>query len=454
MGHNDGDMVVEHMRSLASWVPTGFPERWKVISSDGSQKSRLYLIRRPRTLSPEDAEFLSNAAGNLELLERIPSMLAHGRDNSSISSGQLSGESITESCYTQSSPTPTLTDGFSPSTEPFEAPFTSNLDLSSRDESSYESETPKPEQVQQGLLKYQAASNSRVVRKIMMGQEKMACDWKAWIAGLIGFRRNINKADLGKSRMPQELTFDTKNWMQDIIQARKSPKREDMRKTLLRSHGYASGTKWNLDRTSSTLLLLKNADKQLSPQQAMEEPSTPATLGGPRRPDYFLGKRTISSLSASSSIREVMQPRTPSTTPCLSALYRGPDDQEYFKVEIADTNGPAYLPSEARKVSNTPRWRLSSEGSDRSIPVAMPTGVLVEDMNLTRRTSTMSEEASSQPSDQDHLAWDVSQWTLKQKADFDFSVPDHLPGSPLCPASSLKRSRWKGVCIYHGRKRV
>lgn len=37
---------------------------------------------------------------------------------------------------------------------------------------------------------------------------------------------------------------------------------------------------------------------------------------------------------------------------------------------------------------------------------------------------------------------------------FKYDVPEHLPGSPLCPLSPKHKSGGKGVCIYHGRRKT
>ncbi|KAF2141427.1 uncharacterized protein K452DRAFT_288123 [Aplosporella prunicola CBS 121167] len=38
--------------------------------------------------------------------------------------------------------------------------------------------------------------------------------------------------------------------------------------------------------------------------------------------------------------------------------------------------------------------------------------------------------------------------------DFEWDVPEHLPGSPLCPLSPKHKSGGKGICVYHGRRKT
>ena len=42
----------------------------------------------------------------------------------------------------------------------------------------------------------------------------------------------------------------------------------------------------------------------------------------------------------------------------------------------------------------------------------------------------------------------------KQRLEIEMSLPpEHLPNSPLCPKHPMHKSKGKGICMYHGRKR-
>lgn len=42
----------------------------------------------------------------------------------------------------------------------------------------------------------------------------------------------------------------------------------------------------------------------------------------------------------------------------------------------------------------------------------------------------------------------------KQQHEVDMSLPpEHLPSSPLCPKNSLHKSKGRGICVYHGRRK-
>ncbi|EON68263.1 hypothetical protein W97_07521 [Coniosporium apollinis CBS 100218] len=42
---------------------------------------------------------------------------------------------------------------------------------------------------------------------------------------------------------------------------------------------------------------------------------------------------------------------------------------------------------------------------------------------------------------------------VEARAGFDWSIPEHLPNSPLCPLSPKFRGGGRGICVYHGRGR-
>lgn len=43
---------------------------------------------------------------------------------------------------------------------------------------------------------------------------------------------------------------------------------------------------------------------------------------------------------------------------------------------------------------------------------------------------------------------------IKRNGSFYFSIPEHLPTSPLCPANTKHKSGGTGLCVYHGRRRL
>lgn len=49
------------------------------------------------------------------------------------------------------------------------------------------------------------------------------------------------------------------------------------------------------------------------------------------------------------------------------------------------------------------------------------------------------------------LPLDAGPVTRGAGSGFQFDVPEHLPGSPLCPANGRHKSGGTGVCVYHGR---
>lgn len=42
----------------------------------------------------------------------------------------------------------------------------------------------------------------------------------------------------------------------------------------------------------------------------------------------------------------------------------------------------------------------------------------------------------------------------QQRLEVEMSLPpEHLPSSPLCPKHSMHKSKGRGICVYHGRRR-
>jgi len=46
-----------------------------------------------------------------------------------------------------------------------------------------------------------------------------------------------------------------------------------------------------------------------------------------------------------------------------------------------------------------------------------------------------------------------SEDNVQDKDRFHWDVPEHLPGSPLCPLSPKHKAGGKGICVYHGRQK-
>ncbi|KAL8636237.1 MAG: hypothetical protein Q9228_006344, partial [Teloschistes exilis] len=70
------------------------------------------------------------------------------------------------------------------------------------------------------------------------------------------------------------------------------------------------------------------------------------------RPGYRRSRPT--GHSSSSSLRRVMFGNPPIPSPNLEDTYTASDAQQYFRVDLTDPNGPAYLPSEARRINTPP----------------------------------------------------------------------------------------------------
>lgn len=210
-----------------------------------------------------------------------------------------------------------------------------------------------------------------------------------------------------------------------------------------------------LDRVNSVLVDQTHHNTLRSPTQ---ESLTGSQLGKARSPSKSV-------LSRSSSIQNLMLGKPPVNTPDSDALYGGPDDHEFFKVDISNPTGPTFLPSEARRIGTPPLPSQGPRGPRRSF---------FFDLNGPRPTTDSSpSDSDGDSNDSDtpsarlfaaarrRSAW-TNDWFSVQlmiedarEADehFELNVPEHLLGSPLCPRSPMHKSGGNGVCVYHGRNR-
>ncbi len=162
-------------------------------------------------------------------------------------------------------------------------------------------------------------------------------------------------------------------------------------------------------------------------------------------------------VSSSSSIRVLKMGKQPINTPDSEAMYGGPEGKDYFKVEISDPNGPTFLPSEARRIGTPP---LPSIGNRRGFFFDFNAPVTDEspsDGVGTPREVTSSGRIPTMATRRNlgHNDWYSVQLEMEDAREaveqFELDVPDHLPGSPLCPRSPMHKSGGKGTCVYHGR---
>ncbi|TGO57692.1 hypothetical protein BCON_0063g00500 [Botryotinia convoluta] len=187
------------------------------------------------------------------------------------------------------------------------------------------------------------------------------------------------------------------------------------------------------------------------------------------------------SMSASSSICDLLAGKTPMGTPRSDQRYVGAAGKSYVKVEISEPDAPTFLPSEAQRV-DTPLWSpkrdprrgflsnmfpyeseqkvLEKHSSSTSRPRRDTNRSALRNLLKTptlftpnsRHGSPDSERYSkSRPSTP--MRSSVSQHFSKAHT-FELNVPDHLPNSPLCPANPMHPSNGQAVCPMHGRNRT
>ncbi|KAG4030121.1 hypothetical protein MFRU_013g01450 [Monilinia fructicola] len=246
--------------------------------------------------------------------------------------------------------------------------------------------------------------------------------------------------------------------------------------------------------TSRTARVLEGAigyfdtyeDKNAGNPSIITPESSNASVGSKRRWKFGTApwhrRLSDNSISASSSIYDILVGRTPMGTPKSEARYVGATGKSYTKVEISDPGAPTFLPSEAQRI-DTPLWfpkrdsrrgfisnmfpheselkssdkhSLSTTRSRRdttrsSLRNLLRTPTLLN-APASRRESSDSEQSSllrKSPTNRSSASQHLSRPHL-----FEFNVPDHLPNSPLCPTNPMHTSKGQGICPLHGRKRT
>ena len=143
----------------------------------------------------------------------------------------------------------------------------------------------------------------------------------------------------------------------------------------------------------------------------------------------------------------------------FTQYYTSTDNKRYPTVNLSEPNAPAFLPSEAARISTPPLPSLGSNGKTHNgffdltapdgqvSPVIRPRLGRKDSKEVLRRSNTDSDpvwfrvrvEGSEEP---------------EPGEGFDPNVPDHLPSSPLCPRHPKHPSGGTGNCFMHGRNRT
>lgn len=187
--------------------------------------------------------------------------------------------------------------------------------------------------------------------------------------------------------------------------------------------------------------------------------STRSIAAGHKRHPCVLPFYNGASNSSSSSIRNLKMGKPPNSTPDPDAMYTGSDNIQYFRVEMSAPGGPTYLPSEARRIITPPLSAAIQPHSNFFLDCKVRPNAY----ELVNSTEKNVSPTSSLPQDKvpkiDLNCDNVNQRIERAKKaghqyDFELSVPEHLPSSPLCPKNPKHPSGGKGICVYHGRNKT
>ncbi|CAH0048593.1 unnamed protein product, partial [Clonostachys solani] len=157
--------------------------------------------------------------------------------------------------------------------------------------------------------------------------------------------------------------------------------------------------------------------------------------------------------SVASSVREILRGSTPPGTPVSGCT-------AHYSTPSANSQFPG---GEAQRIPTPPLDEDTADGKPRgfftcSIP---PTdGGPETDSQQSRHHASRSDIHRRSLNAPPREWWEqtprrvVKKDTSRVPGTFEFDVPEHLPGSPLCPAHQSRQGGRGGLCVYHGRSRT
>ncbi|KAI5868455.1 hypothetical protein GGS23DRAFT_545650 [Durotheca rogersii] len=170
-----------------------------------------------------------------------------------------------------------------------------------------------------------------------------------------------------------------------------------------------------------------------------------------------------SETSASSSLRDVLRGRTPVSSPASAFDPCHSTSTQFLAGEATRIQTPPLRESgcyagQPRSfffdISVPPCHRNSRSGSGSREPRSQP--------GLDERGETGGQENSTRRERKEGGArgsgrewWEVPgaapYYEARAPRELESEMPEHLPSSPMCPASKKHKSGGTGICIYHGR---
>lgn len=163
-----------------------------------------------------------------------------------------------------------------------------------------------------------------------------------------------------------------------------------------------------------------------------------------------------SPFSSSSSIRRLKMGVPPRNTPDVQEMYTSSDGKQHPVVEMTSRDGPAYLPSEARRI-RTPPLSNSSAGLRLGFFFDENTSSDSDSSHKAEERQSGNSDRGQEPNSNTEADRFRARVAVEKAKDaqfqFEFNVPEHLPNSPLCPRHPQNRhTGGRGVCVHHGRR--
>ena len=210
-----------------------------------------------------------------------------------------------------------------------------------------------------------------------------------------------------------------------------------------------------LERVTSTLRFLPTRNFSASTSTATSISNI--SIAAPRKRRRRAGHRD--GLSTSSSVRNLRMGKPPMGTPEPEAMYLGSDSNKYISVNLMHPDGPAFLPSEARRINTPPLpseefgkghargfffdYNSPPDEDTRAFPRRpLPPPHLDEKAELLREGDWYRVKMDA-----------IETGASVSHEELGPSIPEHLPSSPLCPRNPRHKSGGTSICPYHGRNK-
>ncbi|KAJ9635950.1 hypothetical protein H2199_008304 [Coniosporium tulheliwenetii] len=182
-------------------------------------------------------------------------------------------------------------------------------------------------------------------------------------------------------------------------------------------------TRYHPQREADVYSLSSNKSRHSPPTETTSTGPAPTVAAAPLAPPHPAAPVTGAKLTLPAN---ASANRTPTPAPRPSCQRR---------------RGPADHAPTTPRITGTSTAALSARGTDAHIHIHRRRGEVDYYRVRMERILNAGDDDESEDGE------------VEARAGFDWSIPEHLPNSPLCPLSPKFRGGGREICVYHGRGR-